>query len=310
MELELHNKYVICICEEGNLTRAAKKLGVSQPALSIALGNLEKKLGYKIFDKTTSPFRLTEEGHIYLEFLQKQLLAIKDYQQKINEFNDDSIGNITIGAPTVYVESMVIDAVTELRNKYPGYQISIKTAPVPELITMAKNGEVDCFISTIGDLPDNFEKELIKEEKIYMCIPKSWAINEKLYAYQTQPGKECECFDFSILNKMEFIFLEEDQPLQKEMRNFLKQNEIDFQNHIVVNQVSSGIAMTALGAGISFAQEEMLKNSKYLEYVCTYSLPEILSERKIYITYNTKRYVSRACRNLMDILKNIRKEVN
>jgi len=65
MEIELHNKYVICILEEGNLTRAAKKLGVSQPALSIALSNLEKKLGYKIFDKSTSPFRLTEEGKIY-----------------------------------------------------------------------------------------------------------------------------------------------------------------------------------------------------------------------------------------------------
>lgn len=304
MEIELHNKYVICIFEEGNLTRAAKKLGVSQPALSIALGNLEKKLGYKIFDKTTSPFRLTEEGKIYLEFLNKQQLAIKDYEKKINEFNDDTIGSVTIGAPTVYVESMVIDAIFTLQKKYPKYQISIKTAPVPELITMAKNGEVDCFISTIGDLPDSFEKELIKDEKIYMCIPRNWEINKQLHAYQTRPGEEHECFDFSILNQKEFIFLEEDQPLQKEMRNFLQQNNIEFQNHIVVNQVSSGVAMTALGAGISFAQEEMLKNSKHLENVCIYTLPQILSERKIYITYNTKRYISRACRNLIDILKN------
>ncbi|MBO5372745.1 MAG: LysR family transcriptional regulator [Lachnospiraceae bacterium] len=309
MDIELHNKYVICVQEEGNLTRAAKKIGISQPALSIAIGNLEKKLGYKIFDKSTTPFKLTEEGKIYLEYLHKHQLAIKDYQQKITEFHDDSVGNVIIGAPVVYVESIVTKAIATLREKYPKYQITIKNAPVPELITMTKNGEADCFISTIGDLPETFEKDLIKEEKIYMCIPKEWEINEKLKNYQTNPGKTNSCFDYSLLQNMEFIFLEEDQPLQKEMRSFLAQNNITVQNHIVVNQVSSGVAMTALGAGISFAQEEMLKDSRYLKDICIYALPETIFDRKIYVTYDTKRFLSRACRNLIDVLKNKEKEV-
>ena len=306
MELELHGKYVLCIYKEGNMSRAAKKLGISQPALSMAIGNLEKKLGYKIFDKSTLPFTLTEEGKIYLEYLKTQQIAIRDYQQKLNEFYDYNTGEVTIGAPVAYVESMLATAVATLHREYPKYKINIKSVSVPELIELTKQGEVDCFISTKSDLPDTFAKEEIKSaERIYMCIPRKWEINSKLTDYQTLPGHDAGCFDFSILNDMEYIFLEENQPLQIELKQFLLKNNIKYNNHIVVNQVSSALAMCAQGIGISFVQEEVLKNSRYLNDICIYSLPEVISGRSIYVTYDKERYVSRACQNLIEILKSL-----
>ena len=306
MEIDLHGKYVLCVYKEGNLSRAAKQLGISQPALSMAIGNLEKKLGYKIFDKSTLPFTLTAEGKIYLDYLNTQQMAIKDYQQKLNEFYDYSTGEVTIGAPVAYVESMIAGAVAKLHKEYPKYKINIKSVPVPELVELTKQGEVDCFISTKSDLPDTFAMEEIKSaEKIYMCIPKDWEINNKLSNYQTTPGEEKDCFDFSILKDMEFIFLEENQPLQIELKKFLSKNEITFNNHIVVNQISSALAMCAQGIGISFVQEEILKNSRYLNDICIYSLPEVISGRTIYVTYDKERYISRACQNLIEILKSL-----
>ncbi|MBE5925500.1 MAG: LysR family transcriptional regulator [Lachnospiraceae bacterium] len=306
MDIDLHGNYVLCIYKEGNLSRAAKQLGISQPALSMAISNLEKKLGYKIFDKSTLPFTLTAEGKIYLDFLKNQQLAIKDYRQKLNEFYDCGTGEVTIGAPVVYVDSMISAAVAKLHKEYPKYKINIKSVPVPELIELTKLGEVDCFISTQSNLPDTFIKEEIKSvEKLYMCIPMSWEINSKLTDYQVIPGKESKCFDFSLLNNMEFIFLEENQPLQIELRKFLNKNDINFNNHIVVNQVSSALSMCAQGIGICFVQEEVLKNSRILNDICVYSLPDVVSGRKIYVSYDKDRYVSRACQNLIEILKSL-----
>ena len=74
MELELHGKYVLCIYKEGNMSRAAKKLGISQPALSMAIGNLEKKLGYKIFDKNDLIF---EENLYIMEEVKSNLITDK-----------------------------------------------------------------------------------------------------------------------------------------------------------------------------------------------------------------------------------------
>ena len=306
MDLDLQGKYVLCVYKEGNLSRAAKQLGISQPALSMAIRNLEKKLGYKIFDKSTLPFTLTAEGTIYLNYLRTQQMAIKDYQQKLNEFYDCSTGEVTIGAPVVYVDSMLAAAVAKLHRQYPKYKINIKSVPVPELIELTKLGEVDCFISTQGDLPETFIKEEIKSaEKIYMCIPKSWEINSKITDYQVSPGIKKDCFDFSLLNNLEFIFLEDNQPLQIELRKFLTTNNIEVNNHIKVNQVSAALSMCAQGIGICFAQEEILKNSRILNDISIYSLPDIISGRTIYVTYDKDRYVSRACQNLIQILKSL-----
>lgn len=58
-------RYVLTICEEGGLTKAARKLHISQPSLSKFLSSLERS-GTLIFDRHTSPIRLTEFGQRYV----------------------------------------------------------------------------------------------------------------------------------------------------------------------------------------------------------------------------------------------------
>ena len=59
--------YVLAIAEEQNLTRAAKRLFISQPALTLYLNRLEKELGVKLFDRSRTPILLTEAGKYYVE---------------------------------------------------------------------------------------------------------------------------------------------------------------------------------------------------------------------------------------------------
>ena len=63
--------YLIVLAEEQNLTRAAKRLYISQPALTAYLNRLEKSLKVKLFDRSTTPIRLTSAGQLYLSEMQK-----------------------------------------------------------------------------------------------------------------------------------------------------------------------------------------------------------------------------------------------
>ena len=54
--------YVSVLAEEQNLTRAAERLYISQPALTAYLNRLEAELGVRLFDRTVIPIRLTEAG--------------------------------------------------------------------------------------------------------------------------------------------------------------------------------------------------------------------------------------------------------
>lgn len=302
MDFELNSRYILCVCEQGNLTRAAKVIGISQPALSAAISNVEKKIGFKIFDKRSQPFALTKEGEIYLAYLRKQKLLVEDCKTRIEELYDDEKGKVVIGGPTVYTESLIADAAAALHTAYPGYEIAIKNASVPELIKMTKKGEVDCFIGTSDNLPEGFEISEIKEERIYLCIPQTWPVNEKLEKYRVELGMDGECFDYTILNNLGLIFLESNQPLQIEIDKFMEENNLCLQKVLSVDQVAVAVRMTALGMGISFASEEALANSKYLEDICLYRPSDAILKRKIYVVSDKERYMTCACKRFIDIL--------
>lgn len=299
MDRRVYDRYVVQIAEQGSLTKAAAALGISQPALSSGLTNLEKELGYKLFNRKSVPITFTPEGELYFEYIKRMQVLSEDLQRRIESLREETNGKVAIGGPVAYIESIVTDAMVEFRKRNPNYRVSIKCSPLAELIEMAEAGEIDCFISTREALPERFEKQMIKQEKIYLCIPKSNPVNEALIEYRTIPGKDTLCFDYSILDGQEFIFLEEGQPLQIQMETFFKANGIRPANKVVVNQVSTAVNLAIKGDGICFASEGALAGNIDLSNVYIYNLPSGISGRNIYIAYDRELFMSNACRELI-----------
>lgn len=299
MDRRVYDRYVVQIAEQGSLTKAAAALGISQPALSSGLTNLEKELGYKLFNRKSVPITFTPEGELYFEFIKRMQVLSEDLQRRIDSLREETDGKVAIGGPVAYIESVVTDAMVEFRKRNPNYRVSIKCSPLAELIEMAETGEIDCFISTKEMLPERFEKQLIKQEKIYLCIPKSNPLNDMLIEYRTIPGNGGACFDYSLLDGEEFIFLEEGQPLQLEMEAFFKANRIRPANKVVVNQVSTAVNLAIKGDGICFASEGALEGNIDLSNVYIYNLPSSISGRNIYIAYDRELFMSNACKELI-----------
>ena len=73
--------YLLVLAEEQNMSRAAKRLFITQPTLTACINHLEKQLGVKLFDRTHNPIRLTPSGKLYLQEMQKLVTA----EQLLNE---------------------------------------------------------------------------------------------------------------------------------------------------------------------------------------------------------------------------------
>lgn len=294
MDRRIYDKYVTQIAAQGSLTKAAASLGISQPALSSGLTTLENELGFKIFDRKSVPITFTPEGDIYYEYIKRIQLLSDDLQRRIDNYRDTQNSTVSIGGPVAYVESLVTDAVSRLREEHPDYKVVIKCSPLSELIEMATKGEIHCFISTSDGIPDTFEKQLLKQEKIYLCIPRSNPLNDTLTEHQP--------FHYSVLDGKEFIFLEKEQPLQIQAELFFKEYGIAPKNNIIVNQVSTAVNMAIKGEGICFASEAALDGNIDLSNVCVYPLPDTISGRNIYIAYDREVFLPPACKSLIDQL--------
>ena len=292
MNKQLLDNYVVKIIEHGSLTQAAKALGISQPALSQGLNALEKEIGIKIFNRRANPITLTSEGELYYDYIRRQMSLEDDFKKRLEDHRSDVSGKVTIGAPVVYVESIVVDAVSKLAAAHPAYNITIRGGAMDELKELASIGKLDCFISTSNQLPEQFECTPILNEEICLCVPRANAQNDQLPKEGTITPQ-----DIARIADMPFILLEEKQPMQVLIDQFLASHQVQLNRHLTVDQVSVAVKLANLGVGCCFASRKAVEDSN----LCIYPLKEL--NRMIYVAYDKEMFRSQACKELMEMLK-------
>jgi len=283
MNRQLYDNYVIQVVKYGSLTNAAKALKISQPALSQGLNSLEKEIGLKIFNRRANPITLTEEGELYYKHICRMEVLNANFEKKLEELRNMANHKVVIGAPVVYVNSVLVPNIKRLLEDYPDCVVSIKTASVETLIELSASGKLDCFISTSENLPDNFEKIFIFQEEIVLCT-------------SVESEKFDKGIDLKELEKQSFIFLDEELPLQQMVNAFFEEHGIMPGHNIVVDQVSEAVNLVERGFGICFASKETVQARQVKTY------PIGIVGRNIYLAYDKELYQSKVSSMLMDMI--------
>src|SRR5579863_8810071 len=119
MELR-HLRYFVAVAEEQNVSRAAKRLHVSQPPLSRQIRNLEDELGIALFDHSANALRLTEAGHAFLGEARNILQRVGEAVAAAKDVARGKRGEIHVGyAPSLTVE-LLPRALGYFRESNPG----------------------------------------------------------------------------------------------------------------------------------------------------------------------------------------------
>lgn len=281
--LDKNERYFLETVKKGNLTKAAAALSISQPALSMGLNSLEKKLGFRLLDRRTSPVSLTREGEIYLRFLNSRDALETNFEKEIQDSLEDSGRKIRVGAPLVYAETLLADYIGKNTDQV---DYSIKVASQHELAEMLESAQIDCYISTSNRDFGKLKKKVIGSEKICLCVPKSFGFSFN--------------GNYESLDHMNFVLLEKDQPLQVRIDAFFEKYGIHPSSYTVCNQVSTCISCALQGAGMCFASRDALIVKNVSEQFDLIELPDDLFKRSIYLIYDEAAYLSDACRKMIE----------
>ena len=80
--------YLYAVYTEGSFSKAAEKLFITQPALSIAIKKIEDEIGMPLFDRKKKPLTLTDAGEIYIDAIKKMQITEMESMQKINDIKN------------------------------------------------------------------------------------------------------------------------------------------------------------------------------------------------------------------------------
>ena len=141
-----HLRYFVMVAEEGQVTRAAERLHIAQPALSQAIAHLECDLGFQLLERHPRGVTLTPAGEVFLEKARVALRATEDAVLTAESLARTEQGTIAfgyLGLPPASSDPDLIEAFTEA---HPDIQLVPQELPFPSLPTASWLREVDAAI--------------------------------------------------------------------------------------------------------------------------------------------------------------------
>lgn len=113
------------VAELGSFAGAARRLGLSPPAVSKNIAELERHVGTRLINRTTRRMSLTEAGRIYREHVVRGLDALADADQAVDSANANPVGTLRVSAPLTVGLIRMTSAVPAFLARYPGIRLDL-----------------------------------------------------------------------------------------------------------------------------------------------------------------------------------------
>jgi len=223
-------QYIIALAEEGSITKAAKSLDISQPALSNWLRSVEKQYGTDFIIRSKRELIFTPAGKVYLDGARK-MIEIK--QKTYNEMASTS-GYLK---ETIYISgtpnggaSVFSDIFTDFQDKYPSVSLQFIESYNNKCLELIENGVVDIGLCTVMDADSPVHEHIILHEKEQvLMIPSSHSLGYDASGYNY--GADFPTINILQLGDTPFIMPGPEMSYYAELDNIF--NRIGFKPRII-----------------------------------------------------------------------------
>ncbi len=168
-------EHFVVVAQERSFTRAAGRLGISQPGLSASVQALERDAGVPLLERTTRQVLVTPAGRTMLESAQRILGEVATARRRLAGLAGLETGSLALGVVQTFTTIDVPDLLAALHHRHPGVQVTLREAPTADLLTMVRGGELDLAFVALDATPlaDGLEQVRAYRESIVAIVDAS-----------------------------------------------------------------------------------------------------------------------------------------
>ena len=171
MELR-HLRYFVAVAEEMNVHRAAQRLNISQPPLSLTIKQLEEEIGAELFTREGRGIQITRAGKIYLTHARKILADTDDAAEQARQSHQGITGTLRIGFISSSITGVLQRTVAAYKKKYPGVLLDMQQSNNSAIPLLLEDGRIDVGIMRIPEsLSEKFRVQEIERECWCVALP-------------------------------------------------------------------------------------------------------------------------------------------
>ena len=164
-------EYFLVVARTQHISKAAAEIGLSQPALSRAIANLETNLKVPLFRRVGRSIILTRLGSIFRDRVDHALREIENARALLNDLANAEHGTITLGFVRRLGREYLPSMVRGFREAHPEVQFDLNQHNTIELERRLIDGELDLILVPRGS--QTFEWAPVKEQELNLIVPHS-----------------------------------------------------------------------------------------------------------------------------------------
>ncbi|MEE0418930.1 MAG: LysR family transcriptional regulator [Lachnospiraceae bacterium] len=242
-------KIFYTVAKEGNISRAADALFISQPAISKAIRRLEEALGVTLFLRSSRGVQLTEEGQLLYTHAESAFRALDAAEEQLRQMTDLGMGHLRMGVSTTLCKYILLPYLKSFIAAYPHIRITIDCQSTNHTLQMLQEGKID--IGLIGK-PESTGSILFYSlgeiEDIFVAT-QSYLDNLSLRS----PGTGNDLFHSATL-----MLLDKENMTRQYIDDYLKEQRIESGNLLEITTMDLLIEFAKIGLGVACVIKEFV----------------------------------------------------
>ncbi len=281
------------LSEDPHISQLAKKISISQSAISLAIKSLEKKLSEPLFDRLGKKLVLNERGRLFKDQTYKHFLALKDAEDFFRK--DKLSGILKIASSKTIGEFIMPQIIFDFLLEYPNTTIDKNIKNSSQIIKMLLDGEIDMGIIEIECDEPNLIKEELGEDKLVVVSSDKKLANREVYIDQLFSKKWILREKGSGTRE---IFLNSLDNIAKDLDIFMEFTEFEEMKTLLEKNRDVITCISKIVVTKELKREELFE----------IKLKNISLERKFYIIYHKNRYKTTLFKEFQKYIQNHFKE--
>ncbi len=282
-------QYFIAVVEATSITKAAKKLHISQPPLSQQLKQLEQELGTKLFERGSRNITLTGAGET-LYYRAKNIVDFtEETYREIRNIGSGKSGQVRMGLISSFDPGLLFEMIQDFSAEYPNVQFEIYERNTYELLDSIENNMIElAFVRTPFDSNSDHDRILVSKEPMVAFGHMSYfeGLSENSLASGFFDNKPV-----IIYRRWKYI-----------LNSYFKENNVEPVYSFINDDAKSSALFALSGKGIAIvplSTTHIIKDES-MRYV---PIDSDMLATEVYAIWNPERYISPATRNFIETIK-------
>ncbi|WMJ87529.1 LysR family transcriptional regulator [Anaerocolumna sp. MB42-C2] len=277
----------------GSISKAAKELYTSQPAVSQAIKQLEQKLGGELFYRDARGVSLTTEGEVLYRYIEQGYSLIQVGEQKFSELKQMTSGQLRLAVCSAVCKYDLLKYISQYNINYPDVSLYIEDESSYKIAQLLEIGKIDIGIINLYNI-DNGNFNIIKTIEMHDCF----VVGEKYKAL---------CDDSISIHMLSqnypLIMLQKGGNTRASIDEYFLSHGINLAPQIELSNLDLIIEFTVKGLGAACVIEEYVQKELKNKSLYKLNIQEKMSIRSLGIVTKKDMPLSTAARKFIEIMR-------